>query len=184
MKYIFLDIDGVLNGANNVWKFVDDPALESNYRFLDRGNWVEVEILKRLQNLVNETGAVIIGISSWFISGRKGSKGYIKEFGLEAIEEVLELPIFDISDCVGGSEERGRGLLNWLSRNNYDESKDSFVVLDDGGERYYNFPTVISNGRTGLTDNDIILAKYFLNNPLSLDECLSLQKDYKYKEVQ
>lgn len=177
MKYIFLDIDGVLNSGQNAWKFIHNPELLPQYRFLGKGDWVEVELLNRLIELVKDEDAKIVGVSSWF-TFIKDPKAELKE-----IEDVLMLPVYDVSHSTGGGVHRGHGVLSWLKEKGYDETRDSFVVLDDGGERYYGFPTVITNGRTGLTDDDIILAKEHLNNPLSLEECLSLQKDYKYKEV-
>lgn len=177
MKYIFLDIDGVLNSSQNVWKFIKNPDLLPNYRFLNKGDWVEVNLLNKLIRLVEEEDAKIVGVSSWFTFIKN------KESEIKEIENVLLLPVYGVSHSTGGGVSRGHGVLSWLEEQGYDESKDSFVVLDDGGERYYGFPTVITNGRIGLTDDDINLAKEFLNNPLSLKQCLSLQKNYKYREI-
>lgn len=177
MKYIFLDIDGVLNSGQNAWKFIDNPALLPQYRFLSKGDWVEVDLLNRLIKLVKDEDAKIVGVSSWFT--------FIKdrESEMKQIEDVLLLPVYDVSHCTGGGVSRGHGVLTWLEEKGYDEKKDSFVVLDDGGERYYGFPTVITDGRIGLTDEDIILAKELLNRSLNLKDCIQLQKNYKYKEA-
>lgn len=183
MKYIFLDIDGVLNSANNAWKFIKQPELKVNYRFLDRGNWVEITLLDLLKDFIKNNNAVIVGISSWFSWDEQLPEEHFfsKNSVLQAIENTLQLPVYSVIDYTGGSEARGRSLLKWLEDNNYSPDKDAFVVLDDGGDRYYNFPTVIINGKTGLTTENMVKAQFFLDSPLNLDICKKQQEDYKYK---
>lgn len=185
MKYIFLDIDGVLNSANNAWIFIKRPDLKINFRFLDRGNWVEIPLLNLLKDLVNDNHAMIVGVSSWFSWNDEFPPEHFfsKQSVIQAIEDTLQLPVYSVVDYTGGSEWRGASVLRWLEAHNYSQDKDAFVVLDDGGERYYNFPTVISNGRTGLTKEDMIQAQLLLDNPLDLTVCQQQQKGYKYKDI-
>lgn len=183
MKYIFLDIDGVLNGADNAWQFIKNPDLKPDYRFLDSGNWVEIEILNRLKRLVKNNNAVIIGISSWFAWSEDVPDDHFfsKKSVIKGIEDTLQLPVYSVVDYTGGSEWRGSSVLKWLKDNNYSQNKDAFVVLDDGGDRYYNFPTVICNGKTGLTEKNLNEAQIFLDNSLNLAACQEKQINYKYK---
>lgn len=181
MKYVFLDIDQVLNSTVNAWKFIDNPELKSNYRFLDGGNWVEVELLNKLIKFVKEEEAKVVGVSSWFAFC--SDKDYQGRFELSKIEKVLQLPVYDVSHSTGGGVKRGAGVLSWLREKGYQEGVDSFVVIDDGGERYYAYPTVVVDGKTGLSDKDILLAKEMLLTPMSLNDCESLQNGYRYKET-
>ena len=108
MKYIFLDIDGVLNSGQNAWKFIHNPELLPQYRFLGKGDWVEVELLNRLIGLVKDEDAKIVGVSSWF-TFIKDPKAELKE-----IEDVLMLPVYDVSHSTGGGVHRGHGVFELI----------------------------------------------------------------------
>lgn len=166
MKYIFLDIDGVLNtytGRMTLSDIYNDSDQNNLYRFVEydgiKHEFLEMKLLKKLHEIIYKTGAVIVGVSSWF--GFLDSE--YKEETLEKIPKALSLPIYDISDSCSGGESRGYGVLSWLERNGYNPDKDSFVILDDSA-RFYTFEIRAINSQLGLTDEDVKHAIKVLNS--------------------
>lgn len=155
MKYIFLDIDGVLNSANGKKKYDKNPQNEKEFRTVYYQDfpyeYLEVDLLMKLHDIIYKTGAVIVGVSSWFWF--KDTPHH--DLGYKNVSKVLSLPIYDISDCYTGGIARGNGVISWLKRKEYNPEVDSFVILDDRDE-YYNFPIKKINSVTGLTDEDVI----------------------------
>ena len=106
MKVIFLDVDGVLNSAQDGYSI----RLKTDSH------------LKILQYIVKETGAKIVLSSSWRIGFTPASKNLLarfKEYGLEIMDCTPEM-----SDLCRGDEIR-----KWL--NDTDYTVENFVILDD-----------------------------------------------------
>ena len=106
MKVIFLDVDGVLNSAQDGYSI----RLRTDSH------------LKLLQRIIKETGAKIVLSSSWRIGFTPASKNLLarfKEYGLELMDCTPEL-----SDLCRGDEIR-----KWLNDTDYTE--ENFVILDD-----------------------------------------------------
>jgi hypothetical protein len=135
MKVVFLDIDGVLI-----------PVPSSDYRT------PSAECVARLNEITNESGAVIVVSSTW----RKfpNIADTLKGWGVKA--EVVGITP-DLS-CFAGviwiSPERGREITAWLHNN---PEVESYVVLDDGTDM-----ETIPQGRhvrtmtsVGLTKRDV-----------------------------
>lgn len=120
MRFIFLDIDGVLNTYETLLKYQndpEDPTISSNYL---SGMWLpyEVDMVKRLRNLLYlfpET--CIIGISSWF-TGRRD----VKDIG-----KILEVEITSRVSYTGGGLHRPLAIQEFLDKN----PCEAFVILDD-----------------------------------------------------
>ena len=106
MKVIFLDVDGVLNSAQDGYSI----RLKTDSH------------LKILQYIVKETGAKIVLSSSWRIGFTPASKNLLnrfKKYGLELMDCTPELS----SAC------RGDEIRKWLNDTEY--TVENFVILDD-----------------------------------------------------
>ena len=108
MKVIFLDVDGVLNSAQDGYSI----RLKTDSH------------LKLLQYIVKETGAKIVLSSSWRIGFTPASKNLLarfKEYGLELMDCTPELS----SSC------RGDEIRKWLNEIETEYSVERFAILDD-----------------------------------------------------
>jgi hypothetical protein len=108
VKYLFLDIDGVMNSAADWFstKLISDKPFEL------------------LKKIIDETGAKIILSSSWRAGYEHGTcdrlKQRLAEYGM-AIEDVTPI----------NNNRRGEQIREWLITHDYDENVDTFAILDD-----------------------------------------------------
>ena len=108
VKYLFLDIDGVMNSAADRFsiKLVNDTPFE------------------RLKKIIDATGAKIILSSSWRHGYEHGTCDLLKqrlaEYGL-SIEDITPI----------NNNRRGQQIREWLMTHDYDENVDTFAILDD-----------------------------------------------------
>ena len=117
MKVIFLDIDGVLNSAEQNTRLIDDTKLEL------------------LKTLVDRTNAKIVLHSGWrLMFDREGKPQKPKaEYLLEKLESVnLRLYEFteDMSKVVNSksfTKLKEKAILDWVGKHEVDK----WVVLDD-----------------------------------------------------
>lgn len=108
MKVIFLDVDGVLNSAQDGYSI----RLKTDSH------------LKLLQYIVKETGAKIVLSSSWRIGFTPASKNLLarfKEYGLEIMDCTPELS----GTC------RGDEIRKWLDEFKTEYDVEQFAILDD-----------------------------------------------------
>ena len=107
MKYLFLDIDGVMNSAADWFstKLISDKPFEL------------------LKKIIDETGAKIILSSSWRAGYERGTCDLLKQ-------RLAEYGLF-IEDVTPQSGRRGKEIQEWLTAHDYDENVDTFVILDD-----------------------------------------------------
>lgn len=120
MKYLFLDIDGVLNCYSDSEKlFLSEinKLSNPNCKIYESTDFVCCNKLRLLQDIVTQTGCQVIGISGWFCG--KQDKDSIGEF--------LGIYISDVTSCTGGGLGRTKSIQQFLSEHKY----SSFVVLDD-----------------------------------------------------
>lgn len=173
-KYLFLDIDGVLN--HDEWFESDD------YRHHQQ-NWrvsmFDPKCVERVNTILRETGAKLVVSSSW----RSMSD-------LEEIFEGVGLPTeFDVTphaDMIYSREEyhedsevfwRGSEIKYYLERHPH----SSYVILDDDcdmldeqlpyfintcGDRIYRRELYLKNQGSGLTDKCMNEAIKILNNEI------------------
>ena len=134
MKYIFLDIDGVLNTRKSWFKMYQ----------LDK------TLVSRLAVLVNTTGAKIVLTSSW-------RKGWDVENQTPQIKKLL-----DYFQAVGIFVEdvtpvlNGRGRDDEINRYLYFHPCDTYIVIDDDKNEFQNTTNVyFVNADNGLTEKDI-----------------------------
>ena len=146
MKYVFLDVDGVLNSEQD--RFSID--LETD------------EHLHHLKNIIDATGAKIILSSSWRMGLCDGRNQVLvkrlAEFGLS---------IEDMTPVLGEYWGRGQEIREWLLSHDYDRDADKFVILDDEAfdiKELYGRQLVQTNSQYGLTLRDAQRCIEKLNN--------------------
>lgn len=143
-KFIFLDIDGVLNTAN----------YQSWRQFWGKGIWdcdghlFAPSAVRNLERLIRYTGAKIVLSSSWRLDGLDVMRRMWKE-------RKMPGEIYDITPYVNARDypkyTRGIEINTWLEKNGY--LGCSYVILDDIDdflpEQYNN--VVLTNYKRGLT---------------------------------
>ena len=147
MKVIFLDIDGVLNCSTS-----------KSHCFGCLG--IDDDKVKRLNTIVQKTGARIFLVSDW-------KDGWYKEPYMKGEQDIfatyldkkLKKQGLCICDKIGGSpDERGKAINDFLKG----KCIESFVILDDIEFDYrrenldYNF--IQTDSEYGLTDDDVLNA--------------------------
>lgn len=179
-KYLFLDIDGVLN---------HDEWFESQYYKSNRDNWkvsmFDPDCVERVNRILKETGARLVVSSSWRCMS-----------DLKEIFECVGLPTeFDVTpyadevynlDPFGRNEDgvdeglwwRGSEIKYWLEHN---APNANYVILDDDadmldeqtehfiqtcGDRIHTHELYLQNQGSGLTDKCVERAIKILNNEI------------------
>ena len=120
MKYIFLDVDGVLNNE----KYTKKCYKKNKKKNLFCGNNVPFnpKCLKRVAKIVKKTNAKLILSSTWRLD----------KISIEILNSRLAeygTKIYDITPNI--NQIRGLEIKTWLKNNNYNWSIDDFIVLDD-----------------------------------------------------
>lgn len=156
---IFLDIDGVLNSS-----ITHKYAPDSEKLFIG-SDWVYVPMLQTFKNFVIGHNAKIVGVSSWFST--KQPQENVK------IMEALGLAEYFIgtTDYTGGGMSRGSSVLRYVEQNQLTR----WAVLDDAGASMYQFPTVIVNGRLGISKFDLDQLARQMKANIDLGMCKQLQ---------
>lgn len=156
-KYIFLDIDGVLNSVS----FYKERSQSERYSILKekiKDEYIasyladiDPEKVKLLNKLTDVTGAKIVVSSSW-----RSYSELQTVFTLAGIKE----PIYDITSRLSGGC-RGQEIQQWLDKNECDK----YVILDDDSDFFYNqLPYFIhTDWKVGLTESNINKAINILN---------------------
>ena len=119
MKIIFLDIDGVLN------------YIGCKYKSPTGCLGIDPEKVCLLKQIVDATAAKIVLTSTWKTDWFRTS--HIEDLpkdGQYMCKQLLQygLRILDKTEDTEWSK-RGEGILNWL--NNYSNTVESFVIIDD-----------------------------------------------------
>lgn len=158
-KYIFLDIDGVLNSnfffiersQSDRWK----EAYEKYPQEIAHGVCsIDEKAVTRLNKIIKETGAKIVVSSTW------RHDPYLQEiFNVVGIET----PILDVTPSLK-SRVRGEEIQAWLDKIS---EPYKYVILDDDTDMLpKQFPYFIQTDclKWGLDDNDVELAIKLLNS--------------------
>jgi len=156
MKVLFLDIDGVLN--------------------TDHRN-ISPDLCAKVERVLDETGAVIVLSSAWrnLIKAEMGTpehynearallvgNGMTERLFQSIISQTPNLTVWDESEgvslLVGGERgHRAREVTYWLENWHHKVEISAWAVVDDMGLWVDGLPaghTVITSGRTGITDAD------------------------------
>lgn len=160
VKYIFLDIDFVLNSKD--WNCY---YTESDFKYLpDIDPDIDFRAVNRLNKLIETTGAKIILSSSW--------RFYLSETINRLRNSGLKYPITDIikgEECIYHEDwpdiehpTRGDLIKDFIEAN----PCDNYIILDDindmTNEQQNHF--IKTSNEYGFTDNDLEKAIEILNN--------------------
>jgi hypothetical protein len=147
-KYIFLDIDGVLNCNNTT----DDCFGMTG---------IEDRLVKKLSTIVNATGAEIVLTSTWRDYWEPDKKEIQDAEGTYLDEKLLKQGLhISAKTDPDWLYKRGDGIIEWLK----DKNVESFVILDDEPhdykevnlEQHWIQTYDVNDG--GITDEDVVKA--------------------------
>ena len=172
-KFIFLDVDGVLNNT----KYTKKIHNKYNMHFISHEMPFDPKCLRRLSKIVHATGAKVILTSSWRkdLKCEVVLKARLKEYGVK---------IFDMLPLNTHSSERGHEIKKWLYENGgtvtttlyadntpieHTESADfNYIIIDDYSydlyDYFYESKIIMVSPIRGLSNKDMIKAIYKLNN--------------------
>lgn len=161
MKIIFLDVDGVLNNADD-----SDHHVHKGGCYFYSPKCVE-----RLNKITDATGAKIVVSSTWRLGKTVDElKAQFTEMGItgEVIDKTCQLNHLD--------GYRGNEILKWIKDNesllgHYYYNFKSYVIIDDDTDMLLwqkdNF--VNTDGYKGLTDADVYDAINIFNAAVNID---------------
>lgn len=145
-KYIFLDIDGVLNCNNTT----DDCFGMTG---------IEDRLVEKLSTIVNATGAEIVLTSTWRDYWEPDKKEIQDAEGTYLDEKLLKQGLhISAKTDPDWLYKRGDGIVEWLK----DKNVESFVILDDEPhdykevnlEQHWIQTYDVNDG--GITDEDVV----------------------------
>ena len=142
MKFVFLDIDGVLNAESDIlWP--DGSSKKTGPRCRSRSGYSYTGIAQRrvarLKKIIEATGAKIVLTSSWkayYLLYMKGEDDdHIGKYLVNALARK-RLWVFDTTSRfeMSGSIKRGRAVVAYLkdwTRRHPDDPIEGFAILDD-----------------------------------------------------
>jgi hypothetical protein len=155
-KVVFLDIDGVLNYGP--YRHVGVDKTVSLTRYVDRS------LCDMFAGWVIRHGIVVVGVSSWFCGS--------DDEDLRHVSDVLGFNILCTGYHCGGGFGRGTGVLDFVE----EKKITKLAVIDDAGANMYLYPTVIVNGRLGITPFDLMTAKSMIDIGHSMRQTTSYRK--------
>ena len=119
MKVIFLDIDGVLNHEKFFMEHIEEMEQFP----------VDPECVRRVRDIVDATGAVIVLTSSWRMGWSRNS-GEMDDLCRRLVEIMAEsgLEIYDRTSWLRNGD-RGQEIREWIR--NAPAKVERFVILDD-----------------------------------------------------
>jgi len=117
-KFIFLDIDGVLNSTN-----FNEYCTNNGFKEWWTYGLLDQDCIMRLKRLVKQTGARIVLCSSW----RTGCSN------IAWLEQQLALYGLYIYGTTNDNARMGRGqqIMEWVHNH---ENCDNFVIFDDDND--------------------------------------------------
>jgi len=127
MKVIFLDFDGVLNHLDHFRAMSGKRQSEAD--------GLDVECIKRLNRLIEATGAKVCVSSTWRLGKSLcGLRDILTARGFTG-KVVGKTPELRGSSPAGTPQERGDEIQRWIDDwSRPSRSVDSFVILDDDSD--------------------------------------------------
>ena len=117
-KYLFLDIDGVLN--HEEWYVNREPIYKGIFQYWWE-NCFDPDCVKRLNQILDETGARLVVSSSWRFD--PDLKTYFDWFGITTDFDITPRVVTEDNDWV----DRGIEIEEFLKEHPCEE----YVILDD-----------------------------------------------------
>ena len=155
MKYLFLDIDGVLNTGR-----FQDVLADSGQHFADKdGALFDPVAMENLSHIIETTSAMIVLTSTWRMDGidamnnlwrRRRMPSYIYGITPHSVTRFVDIDSHDEwSKHVIGS--RGMEVNEWLRRNT--KGSNAYAILDDEDDflLFQAKRLVLTNPYTGIT---------------------------------
>jgi hypothetical protein len=156
MKVLFLDVDGVLNSVE--WCKAGNgfgcPPRKRERCTKERLKWCP-DMVKRLQRVIEATGASIVVSSSWRGYGAGAARKWRAMFNVygwrnaPVIGETPDLTRQQPNARIYVAIKRGEEVAAWLNANQH---VDQFVCVDDGDDFLPDQPLVLTDMETGLTE--------------------------------
>jgi hypothetical protein len=159
MKVIFLDMDGVLNNRQFLVSLGNPRSYEHDWLIDSCDN----EAVKRLNSIVEATGAKVVISSSWrLMRGKDSMQNILNASGFKGEVIGCTPTRYDLQDAKK-EEKRGTYIKKWISdQKTYKPNElfelEAFAILDDldpsnfeGLEEYH----VHTSYESGLLDNHI-----------------------------
>ena len=156
MKIVFLDFDGVMNSFDWVQT---QAGVRNGLHTIDPG------AVRRLQRIIDATGAYIVISSSWrYAHSLNDLQKILREAGLNDQSfsrfEVRSHLVIDVTpNSMDGF--RSREIQRWLDRN----PTHRFVILDDSHDADIDGHFVQTTWEHGLQDEHVDRAIEILNRP-------------------
>ena len=172
-KYIFLDIDGVLNSEHTLNKSCENMDQKI-------ASIISDQLVKNLSYLVKKTDAKIILSSSWRVYFNENTKKPINLFAMILLAALNKhnLKLHDMTPFVKGpySSERGLEIKTFIDKHNIED----YVVIDD--EEFSDFSTHLDMSRfiqTTFGDEHTIIENEGLNKKVAKKAIEILNKGQK-----
>lgn len=165
MKYIFLDIDGVLNSTKYVtsdyYKQATAGMSDAEVMLIAHHLHLDPEAIKLVNDLVKRSGAKVILSSTW--------RG---KYSCEEMTEMMkgrgaEFEISDATPALFGKVHssripRGKEIGHYLRL--LEDWPEAYVILDDHNDMLSHLPYLVrTDVRVGLTQDDVEKALKILN---------------------
>lgn len=139
VKFIFLDVDGVLNNSK-LWKI--DPFI------FDRKS------VTNLVHLVKRSGADIVISSTWRLSGLHESSDFMLALRKSSTPEQFNFLTSRIIGATGESDTREKEILEYVEQN----PCDRFIAIDDVPELFPSSPEWLVSTNPDVGFNSAALA--------------------------
>lgn len=119
MKYVFLDVDGVLNNFKYIEKCYKKNG---NKGFFCHNVPFDPKCLKRIAKVVRKYKAKIVLTSTWRLDDTSLSilNARLAEYGVQ---------VSYITEYI--SSNRGFEIESWLNKQNFSKYLDDFIIIDD-----------------------------------------------------
>jgi len=145
--FLYLDIDGVLNGGTH-------PSLlpaETVMRFRS-GDHVLVPLHRMFLDFYDEVRPSVVVVSSWATCAQVAD-----------ISRFLGIPLYGRTDYCGGGLARGDSVMEHVKAHGV----ACHGILDDAGDRCYRDTSrvVAPDGRVGITADDLVRLRLLLSAP-------------------
>ena len=158
-KYIFLDIDGVLNSMDFLHLNILNARINDTvYTNKDvHGSLFDPRCVLALDTLIKATDADIVISSDWRFSGLDAMRKLWSDRGLSG--NIVGITSF----CVG---IRGCDIDDYIKINDINPTTDSFIIIDDNDDFFNDqLPYLIkTDPKFGLSFNDVLKGVSILNN--------------------